>query len=182
MALTLKEQFQIKTVSAYEAADGVKFHDLVDAQGYTRRQMLTAVLQRATKENPQFARLDVELMIALCLHSGQLIGAVMSEPLSPTGAPTAEPPRPEPEFAGTFRERPTKTMSELTAAQRAEPEFARRLREDANDRKVGMPRVMAAPYGEEATGLRQAMSNVDKDLSSEEAEGLDREIIAAMAQ
>lgn len=84
MALTLKEAFQIKTVAAFEAADGTKFHSLGEAQDFTRRKMVEAGIETAIKANPQFARLDKPLLVDFLLMTGRHMGAVMAEPLAPT--------------------------------------------------------------------------------------------------
>lgn len=81
MALTLKEQFQIKTVAAFEAADGTKFHMLTEAQGYTRSKMLSAIYKASCKAIPEVIKIDEKLFIDLCLNAGRQIGAVMAEPL-----------------------------------------------------------------------------------------------------
>lgn len=179
--MNLKEQFQIKTVPAFQAADGQKFHDLSEAQGYTRKQMLAAAHGAACKVDPKFARLDRDLFIDICLHSGKLIGSIMAEPLEPMVNEAIQAERMRNTHVATIRDEP-EFAAILREGNTFQTDRGNTLRVEPASRRVAMPQAMAAPYAEAATGLKQAMSNVDKDLSREEAEGLDREIIAAMAQ
>ena len=86
---SLKEQFQIKTVAAFQAADGTRFHDLPAAQAFTRNKMLESAIDLAVKQNAQFTRLDRKLLLEFLLLSGEVVGKIMAEPLAPT-----EPARP----------------------------------------------------------------------------------------
>lgn len=81
---TLKEQFQIKTIAAFQAADGTKFHDLAEAQSFTRNKMIESAIDLAIKQNAQFSRLDRKLLIDFLLLSGEVVGKIMAEPLAPT--------------------------------------------------------------------------------------------------
>jgi hypothetical protein len=83
MALALKEQFQIQIVPAFQAADGKRFHEAEEARSYTRDNMLNAVISAATKERPEFAKLDPTLLREFLLRVGKHVGAVMAEPLTP---------------------------------------------------------------------------------------------------
>lgn len=83
MALTLKDQFQIKAVPAFQAADGTRFHDLPEAQDFTRRKMVEAAIDFAVKGNAQFARLEKSILMEFCLASGRHLGAIMAETLEP---------------------------------------------------------------------------------------------------
>lgn len=152
--MTLKEQFQIKTVPAYESADGKKFHDLGEAQSHTREQMLQAAVRAAIKDRAEFSRLDNRLLVDFLLLAGKSVGAIMAEPLMPI-VMNPVPPREEPEFAAILRKNDT-FQTDRGNTLRVEP---------------AMPK---------ATGLREAMRNVDQDLSNEALDDLDRQITAAM--
>jgi len=89
MALTLKDQFQIKTVPAYQAADGKRFHDLTEARVHTRDKMLESMIATAIKDHPEFARLDKPLLKEFLLKTGTVAGKIMAEPLEPSVPPVA---------------------------------------------------------------------------------------------
>lgn len=81
---TLKQNYQIQTIPAYKAADGREFLDLDAAQAYTREKMLTATINAAIKDRPDYARLDTGLLLDFLLLTGKHVGLVMAEPLQPT--------------------------------------------------------------------------------------------------
>lgn len=81
MTLALKDAYQIKLVPAFQAADGTRFHDVDEARKFTRDNMLKATISGAVKHNPQFAKLDPELLREFLLLTGKHVGAVMAEPL-----------------------------------------------------------------------------------------------------
>lgn len=93
MTLSLKDQFQIKTVAAYAAADGKRFHELGEAQTYTRDKMLDSLIATACKNNPEFARLDKPLLKDFLLLTGTMAGAIMAEPLQPNMTAVTNTPR-----------------------------------------------------------------------------------------
>lgn len=185
MALTLKEQFQIKTVAAFEAADGTKFHMLTEAQSYTRNKMLSAIYKASCKANPEVVKIDEKLFIDLCLVVGRQIGAVMAEPLAADSydKEIAEKLRNTTSInvTGTM----TKEMAEAIAREQRAAEtrpfvvapMPRAVNPDvfSNERRPASSPLFAAPYGEDPEaaldrlidgqdapgGLRAAMQRVD---------------------
>lgn len=176
MALTLKEAYQIKTVAAYQAADGTKFHDLAEAQAFTRRKMVEAAIDGAVKSNAQFARLDRNLLIDFALLAGRHLGAVMSESLA--AAPQVYTAKAEDVLRQTHSievaparvgERSGEQVI-LTNTPRAGE--APGLRERINTTPI--PPSDTPKWGEHP--LRQAMSNVDAQLEAD----IESEVEAAL--
>lgn len=81
--MNIPSPFQIKTVAAYQTGDGEKFHHLEEARTHTRRHLLGMIFDAQKKERPDYARLDRELFIDLCMTVGPKIGATMNDALEP---------------------------------------------------------------------------------------------------
>lgn len=112
MTLALKDAYQIKVVPAFQAADGTRFHDVEEAQKFTRDNMLKATISAAVKQNPQFAKLDAELLREFLLMTGKHVGAVMAEPLTPVST------TPAPAVTVTNTPRPGETQDQADARLR----------------------------------------------------------------
>ncbi len=149
MALALKEQFQIKVVPAYQTADGKKFHEPAEAQSYTRNAMLDSVISAATKERPEFAKLEPVLLRDFLLRVGKHVGAVMAEPLEPQAIVNTTPES-EARLVAAVK-------SAAAAPQTAYLEPGRKLEAS------GRPRWDTHPLDRGAETLKEAMSNVDAE-------------------
>lgn len=73
----------IRTVAAYETVDGQKFHSATEAQEHTRFFLIDSIISSAVKGDPQFARLDPDLLRNFCRKYGAHLGNVMGEPFKP---------------------------------------------------------------------------------------------------
>jgi len=168
MALTLKEQFQIKTVPAYEAADGSKFHDLPDAQDHTRRSMLEAAINAAVKANPQFARLDKPLLTEFLLMTGKHVGAVMAESLAPVERMSAGISTNR-LTTGSFGEPIHPEGDPVKLAEARMMPYARKpITPEAQERLDSMERRAKDILGSaSANSLKDAMEAVDEDMAAE---------------
>lgn len=83
-------KFTVQTVLAYATADGERFHSVEDAQLHTRKELYKALHARACRDNPEFARLDKDLLVDLLLHSGSYFAKAITNAFEPL--PLAPPP------------------------------------------------------------------------------------------
>lgn len=94
----------IQTVVSYQTRDGERFNSLPEAQTHARTQWFEAIITTASKENPEFARLDRDLLIKFLFSTGAHLAHAINNGLSPAPlAPSVvvtNTPRPgEPETA-----------------------------------------------------------------------------------
>jgi hypothetical protein len=195
--MQLKEQFQIKTVPAFQTADGTRFHDIKEAQGHTREQMLQATVRAAIKDRAEFSKLDNRLLVDFLLLTGKHVGAVMAEPLEalldqeienrkmmathvvnvtgkidPKSAERmAQMNREHDMTAGYGVKIPANAKPRWdTDAPMTQAEMTDNLRTIAADseRRAAMPKA-ANPdiFGDEPKGLKDAMAKVDRDIEAE---------------
>ena len=124
MTLALKDAYQIKLVPAFQAADGTRFHDVEEARKFTRDNMLKATISAAVKQNPQFAKLDPELLREFLLMTGKHVGAVMAEPLdvfNPASAAATEVTVTNTVRAGETEEQAAARLRRLVETSRTAP-------------------------------------------------------------
>ena len=159
---TLKEQFQIKTVAAYQAADGTKFHNLAEAQDFTRIKMVESAIDLAIKQNAQFSRLDRKLLIDFLLLSGDVVGKIMAEPLAPSSAAVVLTPK-----EGVSGE-------ELAARLRAAAEANRGAAHLEPGQK--MPQAVNPDIFQNGNTTLAATRRVDEAMDAEVAAGLEKAI------
>lgn len=182
MALALKDAYQIKLVPAYEAADGTRFHDVDEARKFTRDNMLKATISGAVKHNPQFAKLDPELLREFLLLTGKHVGAVMAEPLdvfNPSSAAATEvtvtntPRAGESAAQSAARLRPGTDEAALVDRMRAAAGVNAR---PVTNTEPAMPRAANPDIFQNRNPVLQAADAVDDQLSRE----LDEQVSAAM--
>ena len=104
------KKFVIATVPAYQTVDGQRFHDLGEAQTHTRRELFAAIRARACRGNPEFARLDKDLLIDFLMENGSMIGGASREPFNPI-------PMQRPEAAAPSAVKTPEEVSEQRAAE-----------------------------------------------------------------
>jgi len=154
MALSLKDQFQIKTIPAYAAADGAKFHDLAEAQAHTRKQMIAATIRAACKDNSEFARLDKDLLTDFLLLTGRHVGAVMAEPLAA-----------QPDIYAAAAQDALRNVTSVTVTGEISSEQADRMRRTAMVGSFGekvTPAPAIRPTEAPAAGLRDRINDATR--------------------
>ena len=182
MTLSLKDAYQIKIAPSYTAADGKRFLDLAEAQTHTRDRMLESAIVLATKQNPEFARLDKPLLKEFLLLSGAVVGQIMAEKLEPLAPPqvhvTNTPRAGESEEQSAARDRigtGYKVSGEEEPAARL-----RRLTEGAKTElhrgESVMPKTQNPDIFQNRNPVLQATDAVDDQLTRE----LDEQVSAAM--
>lgn len=75
----------IKSLTAYRDSAGTLYTSLDEVQTAERRAMYADVLKAGTAANPQLARLDVDLVVDLCMALGKTIGSIANDRLAPQG-------------------------------------------------------------------------------------------------
>jgi hypothetical protein len=81
----------LQTIVAYQAKDGKQFFDLAESQTYARRQMHGGIYNAALKHDPNFAKLDKELVIDMLMLFGKHFAKVAQDPLEPAALDAKEP-------------------------------------------------------------------------------------------
>lgn len=92
----------MKKIIAYETPDKQRFFDENEARNHERRYDFGNQIDTAVRSNPQFARLDRDLLIDYFMQHGSTIGKLADSPISPE-----ELRSPPAGYRGTLAERPT---------------------------------------------------------------------------
>lgn len=92
----------MKKIIAYETPDKQRFFDENEARNHERRYNFGNQIDTAVRSNPQFARLDRDLLIDYFMQHGSTIGKLADSPISPE-----ELRSPPAGYRGTLAERPT---------------------------------------------------------------------------
>jgi hypothetical protein len=165
MTLALKDAYQIKVVPAFQAADGTRFHDVEEAQKFTRDNMLKATISAAVKQNPQFAKLDPELLREFLLLTGKHVGAVMAEPLLPlSDTPTPAVTVTNTPRAGETQEQADARLRRLVEAGRQAAPVAEKIMPKAQNPDIFQNRnpvlqaADAVDQGELDRGIQEALT------------------------
>lgn len=150
----------IRQVPAFETADGQKVFSAEEARHISRGLLYAAEIESAIKANPQFARLDKELLIAFCRAHGVRIGEMSRDPLEIAPLPG------EPYDLAQKRMHVDPKTPPMPAA-RPIAEVARPVRSEP---------VLGMPYGQQKPDiLKTAIHNVDaKERALSEA--MEREL------
>lgn len=160
--MTDKPSYAVKTVIAFEAHDGQKFHSLGEAQIHTRTELFRHIYRVRCAARPEFARLDQDLLVEFLFASTPILAQAMTEPFNPmplpnpskppAAAPAAEPERAMPAARADAAPTPTVAAKLVSAAQRGlesvrsvrDPGFPPRTEPVANEVRVSYGDTVAA--------------------------------------
>lgn len=143
----------IKTVLAYETADGQKFHDKADAQTHTRRRLFDGLYLHAAREDVEFAALPREQMVDWLMRFADKVAKVNALTLTPEPLPAADP------YAGAAKAAGLVTPMRPGASIPNRVEVSTRPAEER--RPTAHNPAFSAPYGG-ASRLQTAIQAVDQ--------------------
>ena len=187
----------IRTVAAYQTVDGQKFHTAAEAQEHTRLFLLDSIISAATKADPQFARLDHDLLRKFCRAFGKHVGEVTTEPFEPLPVGVTETAlqrsrREIEEAEGSEARRIVRKAPELampygrTEGGHSSPFAPLRAAVDAERTFAKTPPLERTDFGAHPLDpLKASMAAVDRKLAAEgevatlDTEGFSDEEIAA---